>query len=263
MSHRKISIITVVYNDVKMIENTIQSVVNLSYPEIEYLVIDGGSNDGTQAVINKFQNQIDLIVSEADKGIYDAMNKGVLKATGDYLCFMNSGDSFAGVNVLDKIFEGTEDAAIIYCNNLITYEAGFTRQHNADNLSNIWKGSICSHQAMLIKRAYQREHLYALNAGLCSDFHFFYHAYKSSEKLYYKDINLAITSAGGVSDQNRVQVTKEFRAVIKDAGDLTVMRSLYYFFKIASHQIKGVIRALLPQVVVDFLVQTKHETNRL
>ena len=89
-----ITIITVAYNAVKDIENTILSVLNQTYPNIEYIIIDGGSTDGTLDIIKKYEDKISYWVSEPDKGIYDAMNKGTLKATGVWLNFMNAGDTF-------------------------------------------------------------------------------------------------------------------------------------------------------------------------
>ena len=96
-----ITIITVVYNDEAYIEETILSVINQSYGNIEYLIIDGGSTDQTVDIIKRYQNFIDYWVSEKDNGIYEAMNKGCKLATGNGLCFLNSGDKFVG-NVFNK-----------------------------------------------------------------------------------------------------------------------------------------------------------------
>ena len=88
----KISVITVVYNGEKHLEATIKSIINQTYDNIEYIIIDGGSTDGTIDIINKYDKQISYWSSEPDKGIYDAMNKGLAKATGDYVAFMNADD---------------------------------------------------------------------------------------------------------------------------------------------------------------------------
>lgn len=111
-----ITIITVAYNAVKDIENTILSVLNQTYPNIEYIIIDGGSTDGTLDIIKKYEDKISYWVSEADKGIYDAMNKGALKATGEWLNFMNAGDTFYDQQVLEKVFKDNDwsDADVIY-----------------------------------------------------------------------------------------------------------------------------------------------------
>ena len=89
-----VTVITVVYNDVSCIEKTMQSVIRQTYPHVEYIVIDGGSVDGTVDLIKKYENQVAYWVSEQDGGIYAAMNKAIAKATGEWVCFMNSGDYF-------------------------------------------------------------------------------------------------------------------------------------------------------------------------
>ena len=92
--HLKISVVTVCYNAAETIEETMLSVLNPTYPNIEYIIIDGGSTDGTVDIIKKYANRLAYWVSEPDKGIYDAMNKGIKVVTGEYVNFMNAGDSF-------------------------------------------------------------------------------------------------------------------------------------------------------------------------
>ena len=111
MFQPKLSVITVVYNDVKGIERTMLSVLNQTYLNIEYILIDGLSTDGTLDIIKKYQDRIKSII-EKDAGIYDAMNKGLAIATGDYILFMNSGDEIYASDTVDKIFATTNDADI-------------------------------------------------------------------------------------------------------------------------------------------------------
>lgn len=90
--HPKFSIITVTYNAAKVLEDTIQSIVTQTYKNLEYIIVDGGSTDETLDIIHKYQEHITTVISEPDQGLYDAMNKGIKLATGDYLCFLNAGD---------------------------------------------------------------------------------------------------------------------------------------------------------------------------
>jgi glycosyltransferase involved in cell wall biosynthesis len=99
----KISIITVCYNSQNTVESTIQSVLNQTYLNIEYIIIDGGSEDGTKDIINKYLDKIAKYVSESDKGIYDAMNKGITLATGEIIGFLNSDDIFFDNDIVLKI----------------------------------------------------------------------------------------------------------------------------------------------------------------
>lgn len=99
----KFSVITVTYNAEAVLEDTIQSVISQTYRHVEYIIIDGASKDNTLSVINRYKEHISHIVSEPDKGLYDAMNKGIGLATGDYLCFLNAGDSFHEDDTLQQM----------------------------------------------------------------------------------------------------------------------------------------------------------------
>ena len=104
----KVTVVTVSYNADKVIEPTIKSVVNQTYPNLEYVIIDGSSTDNTLNIIKKYSNKISAWYSEPDRGIYDGMNKGLDVATGDWIIFMNAGDRFLHKNVLKDFFEEKE-----------------------------------------------------------------------------------------------------------------------------------------------------------
>lgn len=117
MDKRKISIITVCYNSVGTIYRTIRSVLNQTYCNIEYIIIDGGSTDGTVNIIKKYSNHLAYWVSEQDNGIYDAMNKGIDKANGDWILFLNSGDLLFDETIIADIAETLQNdiGKQIYC----------------------------------------------------------------------------------------------------------------------------------------------------
>ena len=119
----KISVVTVCYNSVNTIEETMLSVLNQTYPDIEYIIIDGGSTDGTVDIIRKYAARLGYWISEPDKGIYDAMNKGIAAATGDYINFMNSGDMFASNDVLSSFKNFvSDDPEIVYGDVKLSYK---------------------------------------------------------------------------------------------------------------------------------------------
>ena len=156
-----ISIVTVSYNAVKDIEKTILSVLNQTYPNIEYIIIDGGSTDGTLDIIKKYEDKISYWVSEPDKGIYDAMNKGTLKATGVWLNFMNAGDTFYNEHVLEKVFKDNDwsDADVIYGNVNIEYPKK-TKLKKPLPLKRIEQQMVFCHQGSFVRTMLQKQYLF-------------------------------------------------------------------------------------------------------
>lgn len=111
----KISVITVVFNGAETIEDTIRSVLSQHHPDLEYIVIDGGSTDQTMNIVNRYKDKIDVIVSETDGGMYDAMNKGIAKASGEVIGFLNADDVYAHDNVLSTVADVLTDKNIDGC----------------------------------------------------------------------------------------------------------------------------------------------------
>jgi len=156
-----VSIITVVYNSVHLLEKTIVSVLDQTYPNIEHLIIDGGSTDGTLEIIRKYDHKIAWWHSEPDKGLYDAMNKGLNAATGDFVWFLNSGDLPFGNETLSLIFSKNSDpaAAIYYGDTLVVdsgyQEIGLRRLRPPEKLTwkSFKKGMLVCHQAILVHRS--------------------------------------------------------------------------------------------------------------
>jgi glycosyltransferase involved in cell wall biosynthesis len=154
-----LSVITVVYNNAADIERTMLSVLNQTYKGIEYIVVDGCSTDGTLQIIEKYKDRIAKLISEKDTGIYDAMNKGLAIATGDYVLFMNSADEFYSVATVANVFATAPDADIYYGETEMIGEDGNSlgqRRHAVpENFT--WRsfkyGMSVSHQAIYIKRS--------------------------------------------------------------------------------------------------------------
>ena len=214
----KISVITVSLNSVNTIGATIQSVINQNYNNLEYIVIDGGSTDGTVDIIKKYQDKINYWVSEKDQGISDAFNKGIRHSTGELICIINS-DDILFPNVLNIIAEQIkEDTDIIY-GNLALYrkELKIEKIHlSRDNLD-FSKGNFygLTHPATLIrKRTYEQYGLYDVALKFVMDKELFLRMYNNSAKFQRINLTIARYATGGASgSQNYHKVAIESRKV--------------------------------------------------
>lgn len=147
-----VTIITVVLNGESFIEETILSVTNQTYKNIEYIIIDGGSQDGTIEIIKKHEAEIAYWISEPDSGIYDAMNKGIKAAHGEWFNFLNAGDSFIDNKLLEMIFSvQLKDYTLLYGDVRVLKKSGYSHYHKASILKDdmsIIKGMTVCHQAI-------------------------------------------------------------------------------------------------------------------
>lgn len=209
MFQPKLSVITIVFNNVRDIERTILSVINQSYSNIEYVVIDGGSVDGTLEILNKYRPRISTVISETDNGIYDAMNKGLANATGDYVLFMNSGDEIYAPDTVEKIFSTQPDADIYYGETEMfdeNWKSLGQRRHKAP-LQFTWKdfkhGMSISHQAIYIRRAITT--LYDTNYKLSADIDWILRAAKKAKNIVNTNRYVAKYLVGGMSKKRHRQ----------------------------------------------------------
>lgn len=169
---------TVCYNAVTEIERTIQSVIGQSYPNIEYIIIDGGSKDGTVDLIRKYADKLAYWISEPDKGIYDAMNKGIAVSTGDWICFLNAGDWFAGTRVLAEVGQEAQNTqAIILCGKMYQVTNRFHYLIGPKPLELMNQTMPLLHPASFIRTTYHKKHLFDISYRSSGDYHFFHHAY--------------------------------------------------------------------------------------
>lgn len=217
MIHNKpaLTIITVVYNDVNNIENTIKSIINQTYWEyIEYIIIDGGSTDGTVEIIKKYDNVISCWISEKDGGIYDAMNKGTLLAKSNWVNFMNSGDSFFSKNTIRLIIDHLSDENdIVYgnTNTLFNFGNAIIKAKEYDFLK--YNMPFC-HQSSFIKKNLLITTPYDLSYKYVADYNFFYTCYHNKNRYKQVDITIANFEAiTGISSSNKIEVFKEILRV--------------------------------------------------
>ncbi len=175
----KVSIVTINYNHKEGLRKTVESVVGQTYRYIEYIVIDGGSTDGSTDVIRLYEKAISYWISEPDKGIYNAMNKGVAKATGGYVLFLNSGDYLASPTIIDEVRNELSSNEDVIFGLLKTYPSnriGYTDVHLPLTMHDFFKCSPVPHPASFIKKDLFQEMKYDETLKIVSDWKFFLQA---------------------------------------------------------------------------------------
>lgn len=266
MDNHKISVITINYNDKAGLEKTIKSVISQTFKNFEFIIIDGNSDDGSKEVLNTYSNYITYWVSEPDKGIYNAMNKGIKMATGDYTLFLNSGDRLHDTEVLESVNNLMDKNLDIYYGDIIYDEiVQHTERTFPDKLTfAFFFEQNISHQASFIKRSlFDTIFLYDENFKIVSDWEFFTYAICKREASY-KHINLIITDydATGISsntnnhpmmyEERAASLRKYFPEFIADYDYLKIVKfkkvdQLLYIkqYPIAFKILKAVINLIL------------------
>jgi glycosyltransferase involved in cell wall biosynthesis len=238
----KITIITVVYNGKALIERTIKSVISQTYLNIEYLILDGGSTDGTLELAESLGKNIALISSGKDKGIYDAMNKGLKLATGDYVLFLNAGDELNDSNTLSKVFSLSPGADVYYGNTQVSDIDGkvLGERRLSPPMHMNWKslkyGMCVSHQSFIAKRSLCPE--YNLNYLISADVDWVIQILKRSEKIYNTHMVISRFLEGGASNKRRKKALLErFKIMSKHYGFFpTVWNHIFILFRYPVHK---------------------------
>ena len=222
----KFSVITVTYNAEKVLEDTLQSVISQTYRHVEYIIVDGASKDGTIKIIDKYRERFHTVVSEPDKGLYDAMNKGIALATGDYLCFLNAGDSFHEDDTLQQMvhsIKGNELPDILYGETaIVDQQSHFLRMRRLSAPEVLsWKsfkqGMLVCHQAFFAKRDLVEP--YDLNYRFSSDFDWCIRVMKKAHTLHNTHLTIIDYLEEGLTTQNhKASLRERFRIMTKHYG---------------------------------------------
>ena len=233
----RISVITVTYNAEKVIENTLQSVISQTYQHIEYIVIDGASKDQTRAMVEKYGNRIQTLISEPDQGLYDAMNKGIALATGDYLCFLNAGDSFHQENTLEQMVQSIKTHQlpdVLYGETaLVNTQGDFLRMRRLSTPEVLtWKsfrqGMLVCHQAFFARRTLVEP--YNLSYRYSADFDWCIRVMKRAKKLHNTHLTLIDYLDEGMTTQNRqASLLERFRIMSHHYGLLSTVTYHFWF----------------------------------
>lgn len=241
LGEKKVSIITISYNAEAYIERTIRSVIEQTYSNIEYVIVDGVSKDGTLDIIKKYEKHIDTFISEPDKNLYDAMNKGIGLATGDYIVFMNSGDIIHSPRALEEMMENNENADLIYGKAEYVNEEGVRRPWHKKtpkpkqlNAKSFMSGMVICHQCMIVKRSIAP--LYELDRWkIASDIDWSIRVMKNVKTTHFYDEIFCDFLEGGVSDNQR-------KWAMEDRFKISVLH--FGLFAALVEQVKIVLNAI-------------------
>lgn len=222
----KFSVITVCYNAEATLEDTIQSVISQTYHHVEYIIVDGASKDRTMDIVNRYRDRIAVVVSEPDKGLYDAMNKGIRLATGDYLCFLNAGDSFHEDDTLQQMVHSIHTLQlpdVLYGETeLVDHEGHFLRMRRLQAPEHLtWKsfrqGMLVCHQAFFPRRDLVMP--YDLRYRFSADFDWCIKIMKKSKVLHNTHLTLIDYLAEGMTTHNhQASLRERFRIMARHYG---------------------------------------------
>ena len=216
----KISIITSVYNNVETIEDALQSVLAQTYENIEYVVVDGGSSDGTLELLQKYKDNIDVLVSEPDKGIYDGLNKGVALATGDVVAFLHSDDLYADENIVANIVEKFQESDV----DGVYGDLVYTPKDDTQKILRYWKskdfeegmlaqGWMPAHPTLFLKKSVYDEYgTFDLSFKIAGDYDFMLRVLSGGIRVAYLPTVFYKMRVGGESNKslkNIIQKSKE------------------------------------------------------
>ncbi len=262
----KISIITIVHNDSIRFGNSAESVKRQDYPVLEWIVIDGGSTDGTLDIINTHSARISSWSSEPDRGPYDAMNKGLAKATGEWVIFMNAGDTFAGTDTISRVLgDDLAGYGVVYGDIL----AGYSRApvlKKAGKPEDLVKGMIFCHQAAFVRTKLIKERGFDLQYAIGADFDMMFSLFLEGCRFKYLPFPVAVVDVSGLSNRKMVQSAREHFAIAGKYRKLSLPERLYHHGFIAWVTLVSAGYKILPVKVmhrISNLISNSSDKNQL
>jgi glycosyltransferase involved in cell wall biosynthesis len=217
----KISIVTVVLNSCALIEDTVKSVLGQTYPDVEYIVVDGGSTDGTMDVITRYGDRIDSIVSEPDCGVYDAMNKARALCHGDVIYFLNAGDIICGKEIVSDVMQrfSAEDCGFVYGDAVLydtSPESGTLRKSPENWRKALKRGGMICHQAMFARKAILER--FDTTYRLAADFNLFCALSNSTVQAVRVGIPICFYRVNGISSDKEKLIREKSLIIRKHFG---------------------------------------------
>ncbi len=252
------SIITVCLNNKDLLEDTIKSVIDQEYKNYEYIIIDGGSIDGTLDLIKKYENFIDKWKSEPDRGIYDAMNKGINMSDGQYLLFLNSGDSLYDrktLQLVSNFLNNKNNIGICYGKvELINKKLNISKQFGEKIKYDIlWKGMPICHQSIFFnKQLFNLLGLYDLKYKILADYEFLFRYFVNKKNYDFVDIYLDYVISkyliGGISLKNNISSLNEVKDINEKYTGLSLKKIIYYKYIKVFLIFKNLLMEKSPQI---------------
>ena len=230
-----ISVVTICYNAKNDLEKTILSVLSQTYQDIEYIIIDGGSTDGTVDIIHKYSERLFYWISEPDKVIYDAMNKGMDRATGSWINFMNAGDTFCDNEVIKNIFgyNDLSDYSVIYGDCYVS-KLNQLQYLKASSMKKVHVQMPFCHQSSFIRKTRLR---FSIDLKIAADYQMIYEHYRMNgiSSFLYISKPISVFDATGISTTNNNLLQKEYGIVYKRT------RNAYYYIYLCKQILKMVL----------------------
>jgi glycosyltransferase involved in cell wall biosynthesis len=265
MNKPLVSIITVTFNASKFLEETMLSVFSQTYSKIEYIVVDGGSTDGTVELIKNYELRIKKYISEPDGGIYDAMNKGIRLCHGELIGMINASDYYesdAVKNVVDAYYQDPE-AGIFHGNvNMLNSDGSFFKMKKTDtDISQLYRGMSLFHPSFFVKRSiYEQYGSYDTSFSIAADFDFALRCQLAGVKFYHIDRIICSFRKGGISAQQEIRGKEEVcQSLLKNGFS---KETIHEVFKEQEHlrlknqryeQIYFILKKILPDRLLNML----------
>lgn len=257
----KISVITVVYNDVENIRATMESFFSQTWKDKEYIVIDGGSTDGTADIIKEYADRLAYWCSEKDKGVYDAMNKGIMHSKGEWINILNCGDFFASETSLEDAISNCkpENADIIYGDSLMLKNGNVFYRPTTDNVRLLSRIPIYRHGSSLVRAEIHKSHLFDLSKknvyGFALDWYLIYTLYKNNFRFVRTNAVIETYDMEGMSNQPLKGEILNYRIISSDGFSFG---KLFYFIK--SYARTAFINSSLYRALCKFVLGTYTNT---
>ena len=252
------TIVTINLDNAAGLDETIRSVTAQGFSDKEYIVIDGGSTDASPDVIGTHASEIDRILNGPDRGIYDAMNKGVALSRGEWVLFLNSGDMFEAPDVLERVAGAavSSDADILLGDVMVLYPDGTRRLQKAVPPEEIPYGMICSHQSMLVRRSLLLSLPFTVGR-MRSDYELTLRAWRLGRRFRLLGFAVAKVTAGGWSDRSRLQSLRERWVLLREAGAFSAKLLPHFGSAVFFAVLAPIAKMLLPSRAISAIRKFK------